>query len=107
MIKMPEASIDVVTPTGEARTLVVTLTVTWWLRLYLRTLATLCRALSTEPDMERVSYWLAKGIKIEGPKKARKWRLLSFAHWYRIARADGCTPLGAVRSSCCKAAKGK
>lgn len=37
----------------------------WWLTPYLRTVALACWLLRTEPNMERVGYWIGKGIKLE------------------------------------------
>lgn len=47
-----------------ASAFVITIRLTWWLRLYLVTLAVLCRLLGTEPNPARVSYWVARGLRV-------------------------------------------
>lgn len=46
-------------------TMTIRISLAWWVTPYLRTLAFLCWMLGTEPDMERVGYWVGKGIKIK------------------------------------------
>jgi len=45
-------------------TLVVTVRLAWWLRLYLATLIALCRLLGTEPNPDRLGYWVARGLRV-------------------------------------------
>jgi hypothetical protein len=37
----------------------------WWLQVYLFTLNALRHLLDCEPNMERVEYWLKKGMRFE------------------------------------------
>jgi hypothetical protein len=54
------------------RAVTITLRLTWWLRIYMSTLALLCYLTGMEPDMERVGYWIKKGIRIDAtPVEAR------------------------------------
>lgn len=47
------------------RSFVVTVRLKWWLRLYLGTLNVLCRWLGTEPNPDRVGYWVSRGLRIQ------------------------------------------
>ena len=49
---------------ASASTLVITVRLTWWLRLYLASLLFLCRLLGTEPNWERFSYWVSRGLRV-------------------------------------------
>lgn len=46
----------------EAAHLNVKIEFKWWFRVYLNTLASLCSMTGTEPNMERVEYWLKRGF---------------------------------------------
>jgi len=43
----------------------ITIRLRWWLRLYLWTRVMLCIALHTRPDIEKMTFWISKGIKVE------------------------------------------
>lgn len=34
----------------------------WWLNLYLNTLVMFCRTFRRKPNMERVGYWINRGV---------------------------------------------
>lgn len=44
----------------------------WWVRPYLITLIVLCTLLTALPNEERVSYWVAKGLRVEQIRR-RPW----------------------------------
>jgi hypothetical protein len=52
-----------------ASSLVVSIRMAWWLRVYLNTLALLCRAFDAEPNWQRAGYWVSRGIRIEIKKE--------------------------------------
>lgn len=39
--------------------------IAWWVKPYLRTVLFLCLVFNAEPDMERVRYWVQKGVYLE------------------------------------------
>ena len=39
--------------------------VKWWLKLYLSGLIMICWLTDNEPDVDKVQFWLNKGIKLE------------------------------------------
>jgi hypothetical protein len=45
--------------------LTITVKFAWWLPPYLNTVVMLCRLFNAEPNMERVSYWIGKGIRVK------------------------------------------
>jgi len=45
--------------------LTLKLKVRWWLKLYLSGVLLTARLTHCQPNWERVSYWVGKGIKIE------------------------------------------
>lgn len=49
---------------GLTSTITFTVSLAWWVMPYVRTVALLCRVLDVEPNMDRVGYWVGKGIKL-------------------------------------------
>lgn len=49
-------------------TMTITIKLAWWVPLYVNTVAMLCRLCNAEPNMERVSYWIGKGIQVKAGK---------------------------------------
>ncbi|MEO8641860.1 hypothetical protein [Pseudomonas sp.] len=43
----------------------VSVKMTWWLRAYLRGVGFACDLTGLEPNMDRVGWWIARGIKVE------------------------------------------
>lgn len=39
--------------------------IAWWVKPYLRTVLFLCWVFNAEPDMEKVGYWVKKGLYLE------------------------------------------
>ena len=37
----------------------------WWLKIYLNLLFAFCVIFRTEPNPEKLSYWVAKGLKLK------------------------------------------
>jgi hypothetical protein len=46
-------------------TITLRVTYAWWLRPYLNTVIALCGLFNAEPNMDRVSHWIGKGIKLK------------------------------------------
>lgn len=46
-------------------TLTLSISLAWWLKPYLRTLAALCHVSGMEPNMERVNYWINKAVSVK------------------------------------------
>lgn len=46
-------------------TMTIRISLAWWVAPYLRTVAFMCHLAGAEPNMERVGYWVVKGIKIK------------------------------------------
>ncbi len=38
--------------------------ISWWVRVYINTIAAICWLTNMEPDMDRVAFWVGKGIKL-------------------------------------------
>lgn len=34
----------------------------WWMRIYINTLIVLCQLTGAQPNMDRVDYWLRRGV---------------------------------------------
>jgi hypothetical protein len=45
-------------------TLTLRIKLAWWVPLYVNTLAILCHLLNAEPNMDRVRYWIGRGVKV-------------------------------------------
>jgi hypothetical protein len=39
--------------------------IAWWLIPYVRTLGFLCGLFDSEPNWERLSYWIRRGIRVQ------------------------------------------
>ena len=46
-------------------TITVTVRVRWWLRLYLYGVTWCCWITGCEPNLDRVGYWIMRGVRIE------------------------------------------
>lgn len=53
-------------------TVTITIRLTWWLRIYLMTIALLCEITGMEPNMDRVGFWIKKGIRLDLPRRGKK-----------------------------------
>lgn len=43
----------------------VSIKLAWWLRLYLRAVGFACDLTGLEPNMDRVGWWVARGITVK------------------------------------------
>jgi hypothetical protein len=43
----------------------ITIRLAWWAELYLCAVAFFCNTFFLEPDMEKVEYWIMKGVTID------------------------------------------
>ena len=53
-------------------TLMLSIRLAWWLRLYLRGLAFFCSLHGTEPNQDRLRWWFRKGVTIRAVPVERK-----------------------------------
>lgn len=51
-----------------ASQMIVTISLAWWILPYLNVVATMCRWMGTEPNWERVAYWVGKSVRIKVAK---------------------------------------
>ena len=49
----------------------VTISVAWWLRLYLYVLVICCHFTGLRPHDDRLTYWIGKGLSVEPMTKRR------------------------------------
>ena len=64
-----------------ASRITVTISVSWWLRLYLYALIVWCTVTGMVPSEERLLYWVNKGLSVRPITKRRSY-LIRFARSY-------------------------